>query len=312
MSLPSFFSPGLACSEYAFNRDSKTRADVREYCEGLWKRYEPLNADPHFLSDAKQNFHARTWEMILTCALLDQGLPVTRPPSDGPDIKVAAHDGHPTVWIEAVTVQLGTGQDHAGRIEYQQVGQHGVLFQTQPSKTVLRYTSAIDSKRKQLEDFRGRGIVAHNDCYVIAINGALLDDYTSDAQIPEILRAVYPIGDASMQHTMGHGPVRREYGRYHRDRIAKASGTEIRTDAFVSKSASQNSSADFTGVSALLYSRTTAWNPQPCCRDFMLTIHNMDTAIPLPDGYFAFGREAFLEAEGIQWRQHRPTKLPQS
>jgi hypothetical protein len=132
-----FFQDGPAGAEYAFNRDSGDRADVREYCEALWLRYEAFNGDPHFLSDAKANFHARTWEMILTCALIDHDFPVMRPRPDGPDIQIAPHNGAPTVWVEAVTVDLGSGDDHAGRIEYQKVGKSSALFHTQPAKTAL-------------------------------------------------------------------------------------------------------------------------------------------------------------------------------
>jgi hypothetical protein len=297
-----FFTPGPASEIYMFNRDSPNREDVREYCEALWRRYEPLNGDPHFLSDARNNFHSRTWEMILTCALLDRGYPLVRPPSDGPDICIAPRAGSPTVWIEAVIVELGSGGDHAGRVTTERVGDHGALFNVQPEKTILRYTSALATKTRQLDEFRRRKVVAPDDIYVVAINGALLDDYTSADTVPEVMRSVYPLGDAYFQYSIGQEPPRVEYGHYFRDHVGKVSGTQIPTDSFLSGRSA--------GVSALLYSKTSAWNPQPRCLDYVSVIHNYSAANRLPIGYFTFGREAILEAERIRWQQHDPIDRP--
>lgn len=292
-----FFIPGVGSDVYVFNRDDESRDDVRHYCEALWRRYAPLNGDPHFLSDAKQNFHARTWEMILTCALLDQGLPLMCPPADGPDIQIASVADRPTIWIEAVTVELGSGGDHAGRVEYQKVGDHGALFHTKPEKTALRYTSALASKAKQRQEFIDRGIVAPGDIFVVAINGALLDDYSSGDADPEILKSVYPIGDAYFAYTVNHpNPPPPTHGYKYRGHVTKAAGTKIPTDGFLSEA--------YAGVSALMYSRTTAWNPQPRCRDYMLTIHNEMASVTLPQGFFPFGREAVVKEDHLRWVTH--------
>jgi hypothetical protein len=297
--IPAFFSSGSASELYVFNRDSPYREDVRDYCEALWNRYEPYNGDPHFLSDARQNLCARTWEMILTCALLDLGLPLVRPPCNGPDIQIAPDSERPTIWIEAVTVELGSGGDHAGLVEYQKIGDHGALFYTKPDKTALRYTSALASKTKQLTEFIDRKIVAPCDIFVIAINGALLDDFTTNDPLPEILKSVYPFGEEYVSYAVNQAassPV--EHGVTYRGFVSKSSGTQIPTDAFLTR--------EYAGVSALIYSRTTAWNPQPRCLDYMLTIHNRMAMVPLPRGAFAFGREAVLECDGIRWLKHAP------
>lgn len=288
-----FFSPGQAGKDYSFNRDDDTRADVRQYCEELWRRYQDLNGDRHFLSDARWNFHARTWEMVLACTLLDYGFRLERPPCDGPDIKLV-EDGGEVVWVEAVTIGLGSGADHAGRIETYRKG-NTALVKLQPEKTVLRYTSALASKNAQLQSFRERGIVDHNDRYVVAINGARLHDYTANDADPTILKAVYPIGDAFVRFTP-YSDEDPEVGYHYRDHVEKAKGTKISTTGFTGDT--------LNGVSAILYSRTTAWNPNPERANYMLVIHNARAENPVQDGFFPFGREARVEGDKLRWYSH--------
>jgi hypothetical protein len=65
------FSPGEAEAPYRNLRDMVTpeaRAG-KEFAERLWTQYHPY-ADAHFLTEIRRDFHARFWEMYLTCTLL--------------------------------------------------------------------------------------------------------------------------------------------------------------------------------------------------------------------------------------------------
>jgi len=292
-----------------FNRDSEHREDVRAFCDSLWQRFRPYCPDEaHFLADARANFHARTWEMILVGGLLERGFVLEKPTGDAPDIKIV---GGPIatrwpVWVEATTVELGTGLDRAARIEHpirapspigSEMSSNMAMFNTQPTKTALRYTSAVGAKTRQLAAFRARGIVAPDDPYIIAINGALLHDYSSDDDDPEILKSVYPIGDCYVAYRPGSNEPP-AVGYHHRGSVTKANGTAIPTTAFLNE--------EFRGISALLFSRTTAWNPNDAAPDFMVTIHNQGAASPLPHGFFPFGREARAIDGVITWVKHPP------
>ena len=41
---------------------------AREDCEALWETFEP-HADEHFLTEIRNNFDVRYWEMYLTAIL---------------------------------------------------------------------------------------------------------------------------------------------------------------------------------------------------------------------------------------------------
>lgn len=304
-----FFTPGPAGGEYTFNRDDETRGDVREWCEALWDRFRPFCPDEiHFLNDARANFHARTWEMTLACWFLDRGFALEKPTTDAPDLKIV---GGPVarfpVWVEATIATLGQDghPDHAGRIERpftipdgkEHLGKFAMLT-LKPEKTALRYTNAIWAKVQQLEDFRARKIVAPEDVFLVAVNGGMLDDYSSGDADPEILKSVYPIGEAVLHYTVGGDedapPPRWEHN--YRGHVAKANGATVTTTGFVTP--------EYAGVSGLLFSKATAWNPNPKAPDYMMTIHNARAANPLPDGFFRFGREAVVSDGQIRWVQH--------
>ena len=306
-----FFGEGPAGEAYAFNRDSKNREDVRELCESLWAQFRPYCADPgHFLTDAREHFHARAWEMILACGLLSRGFQLERPPAEGPDVKLI--DGPVAarwpIWVEATIATLGRKghADYAGRIEHPFTPERAskrersaryAWLTLKPDKTTLRMTAAVAAKRDQHNEFMKRGIVKPDEVYVVAINGAELDDYSSRDDDPTILKAVYPIGEAYVAFSPGR-PDSERFGHHYRDSVTKAGGTEIPTTTFIDGTAA--------GVSALLYSVTSVWNanPRALALDFMLTIHNATAANPLPPGTFPFGNEWVSTPEAGQWVRH--------
>lgn len=273
----------------------------------MWSGFEPFCADPdHFLSDARRGFYGRAWEMLLANVLLDRGFTLQRPPTDGPDIMIV---GGPVstrwpVWIEATTVELGTGENSAHRIETpipeiedengNPLTENSASFVPQEEKTVLRYTSALAAKRRQLEEFRARGIVAADDQFVIALNGSQAHDYSIDDEDPDILKAVYPIGAWYVSFPKSGAPP--SAGYHHRPSLTKANGADVPTTAFLT--------SDYQGVSALIYSQAGAWSPAtlPTRIGETLTIHNREASTPLPAGFFPFGRE--LVGGDLPWVRH--------
>jgi hypothetical protein len=77
---PPFFSSGPAAALYTAHLEHGTKTGVRQRIEDLWARYYPYCPDPHFLSDAREHFVQRTWEMYLACALLDAGFGLEKSP----------------------------------------------------------------------------------------------------------------------------------------------------------------------------------------------------------------------------------------
>ena len=66
----SFFSSGQAVDTfYDYIRDNPDRKDARDFVEGLWQKYYSY-AEPDFLKNAREDFHAKAWEMYLGCLFL--------------------------------------------------------------------------------------------------------------------------------------------------------------------------------------------------------------------------------------------------
>src|SRR5271157_4544665 len=75
MAASRIFSAGSAEDPAYINlcrSDSPEAKTGHAFSERLWERYHSY-ADKHFLSEIRRDFHARFWEMYLTCALLQHG-----------------------------------------------------------------------------------------------------------------------------------------------------------------------------------------------------------------------------------------------
>jgi hypothetical protein len=176
---------------YLHSDESPDACAGRLFAEHLWSQYFPY-ADKHFLVEIRHDFHARFWEMYLTCALLENapahGYSIACPKPTGPDI-VLSLNGH-RVWIEAVTVTNGDPEKPDSVIEPNPDPKS--TFPEQ--KIILRYTNAITKKHKQYLKYRENGIVADGDAYIVAVNDFPLSYQWADAEMPRVLKAVFPIG----------------------------------------------------------------------------------------------------------------------
>jgi hypothetical protein len=197
------FSPGPAASPaYCTLRDKATPEARKgnEFAEQLWTQYRP-HADPHFLTEIRRDFHARFWEMYLTCTLLQQSqqhdFSVSCPKNrtGGPDICVEHRDLR--IWIEAVTATDGD-PTKADSVIQPPLDQGYIV---PDEKIVLRYTTTIYKKHKKYLEYQNKGTVEENDAYVIAVNGFPLSYRGTNSK--RILKAVFPIGPYGFTLHMG-------------------------------------------------------------------------------------------------------------
>ena len=71
--LAPLFTPGEAADPSYCNlrrAESKYARAGKDFAQRLWRIYHPY-ADSHFLTEIRRDFHARFWEMYLTCALME-------------------------------------------------------------------------------------------------------------------------------------------------------------------------------------------------------------------------------------------------
>jgi len=267
----------------------------KEFAERLWAQYHPF-ADTHFLTEIRRDFHARFWEMYLTCALLQHGqqhsysVCCPKPKkTGGPDILVE-HGNH-RIWIEAVVATDGdaTKADSVTKPELAQG------YTVPDEKMVLRYTTAIYEKHKKYLEYRSKGIVAADDSYVIAVNGSPLSYRWAQPEIPRILEAVFPIGPIEVTLDRKTAKIV-EVGHQFRPIVYKNTGGEVSTEFFVNN--------QYCGISAILHSYANAYmtvlpfaeglvdqqNADQLGIDF-LVVHNPTALRPVPHALIAATRE---------------------
>lgn len=120
-------------------------------------------------------FQQRISELLLAHWLWEDGFTLSSA-NQGPDFK--ASKGDEFVWIELVT-PLPTSdvlRDYARPLEYGETRVSRV-----PSEELkLKWLSALDAKRQQMEQHVQAGIVGPDDPYVIAVNKRMLDRFNFD------------------------------------------------------------------------------------------------------------------------------------
>lgn len=222
-----FFQPGPVRDQvYANVRDHPKGRALRDWFEELWRRYAPVCGDnpDHFLSDARDHFHARAWEMYLACALMDHGCVLERPPPEGPDHLVRF--GKQRLWIEDTITELGTGPAAVEELQFD-----GEMHVVERDPRMLRYSSAIRAKWNQWLEFQCRGIVEANEPYLVAVNGGLLSWADVDHGVPDMVRTVLGLGEA--QYIWNRDPsVPNEVHYPRRPEVRKESGSPVRMEFF--------------------------------------------------------------------------------
>ena len=145
---------------YRLIRDEKRSQVVKlkSYMENLWNIYYPY-ADKDFRSQLAQDFHARFWEMYLTCTLLAKSHKVVPKMKryEGPDILV--QDLPRRIFIEAVAPSEGSegNPDKVPKLKLNEV------TRVPDTKITLRYSGAIVDKYKKYYTYLNRCIISSSD-----------------------------------------------------------------------------------------------------------------------------------------------------
>jgi hypothetical protein len=164
----------------------------RRFVESLWERYRG-NEDKNFLSNAKDQFHQRFWEMYLWVALDEMGLDPQSHGSEGPDLYVDI-DGR-KFWIEAVCPTGGYGPDAIP----DEISVFGEASEVPVDAIMLAFTNSIRKKYKKHEcDVEKYGIDS-GDGFIIAVcSGAMPISARAGGEIPYIVKSCYGIGSLTL------------------------------------------------------------------------------------------------------------------
>ncbi|UEM08081.1 hypothetical protein JL101_035380 (plasmid) [Skermanella rosea] len=270
---------------------------AQEYYGTLWREYDAAGlADTTFVdaiaSGDDGRFWQRVWEMLLARHLCAQGRRLTSA-DHGPDFRFEA--GGKVVWCEAICPEpVGIP---AECLRVPSAGEFRVV--TVPAEAMLlRWTAAIKEKREKLEGRNGRnrrtgvaelvpgyrqqGIVADDECYVIAVNGSRLSAFgmwEAASTLPIILQAVLPIGPIQVP-VRGDRIVTEEARHSYRASVPSRNGSPVPTDSFLDPS--------YAGVSAVMGSvRSDEFNGGLD----IVVVHNPLARAALPVGVLGAARE---------------------
>jgi hypothetical protein len=214
---------------------------VREFVERVCLRHIELGlADSNFESNLCSGDDARYWqrlsEALLAHELLDANLNL-RPSRHGPDFLIQ-HEGR-NIWIEVICPEpTGVPSDWLQ-------SDPGVVTTFPHEAILLRWTAAIKEKAEKLlgnpdngnVGYVGKGVVAADDPYVIAINGRRLrgkyfSSITGISQFPFAVEAVFAVGPFAIQIDRR---TLKAIGSEHQHRpvIQKPNGSEVPAYTFL-------------------------------------------------------------------------------
>src|SRR5579875_2582789 len=222
---PSFVMSGEASDPaYVFTRDDQRGAASKAFVEDLWKRCHPY-VDVTCRSDARSHFLQRFWEMYLAVTLLEKGFKLEKPAGGGPEF-CALIDGRQT-WFEAIAPTGGAGADRVPELGSDE------LRAVPVEQVLLRFTNALDEKRKKYCKALKARVVDPKDPYVLAINWrGIHSDPTSATGAPYFVQAFLGVGGPAVAVNPS---TRQVLWQGHRDRgeVAKMSGAKVSTRALL-------------------------------------------------------------------------------
>ena len=209
----------------------KTQSSVpektRSFVLDTWMFFSARSlAKGNFVSDLvsgeDSKLFQRLWEMVLALHLIEQGFDIQSNES-GPDFSFEIDEKR--VWVEAIA------PEPCDAIRERRNRQGGpVLYE----KILLRWTSALASKRQRFLEYRDKGIVRSDDVCIIAINGHMLEERRGISMLPYVVEAVFPIGPLAVninKRTLEHSDSYNSERRF----VQKPSGANVSTDSFLNQ-----------------------------------------------------------------------------
>jgi len=219
-----------ACTE-----ERKRKFDV------LWKNFMPY-ADRHFRSQAKTNFHQRTWEMYVGNILLEKKLTI-QSQSEGPDFIIDKIG-----YIECVAPTKGnpTKPDSVPEMFVATTPEEIRVQDVPVDKMILRITGVIKDKAlDQYENWKSKKWFDSKIPFIIAVNTGDLS-HVEDPSMPNVLKALF--GFQFMQINIKTDATNFS----HRDKVDKSNNESVPVNYFINK--------DFSFVSGVLFSDKSVLN----------------------------------------------------
>lgn len=281
-----FFLDGKAEDlAYLNTRNHPRGAHYRSLIEELWQEFEPI-ADANFRTEAMDHFYERMWEMYLAVMLQRRGYEVQSMGGRGPDFHVSG--GATSCYIEATAPGLGDGADAVPEMVDR------IVAQVPEDQIILRLTGALAAKREQYNRAVAREELDQALPFIVAINGVRIRLQGVNGTLPPVVRAFLGFGPLCAEWGRESKKIERSYFQ-RREAVEKASGVAIPTNGLVAE--------DYPMVSGVLFSWAGLTTyPGEYGSEFIF-VRNSQAVNPLPDGFFPFGQEYWVEGNQLFRRE---------
>jgi hypothetical protein len=235
--------------------------------------------------------------MYVACVLMEHGFSLTKPLPEGPDIRI---DRTPPIWIEAIAVTAGVGEDavpNRQMREHTRTSPRGIIWQQErpPSEEslVLRCTSAIATKNAQRTKYVANRIVRATDPFVIAVSLAAIEDAHEVCEFDElsiVFKALYGVGDefTIIPWESDEDP---SIGHHRRPAVKKTNGEEISTEGFRTPT--------YPGITGVFSSSTSISDLPSEHGSELVFVHNATASTRIEAGTFPFGTEYVPKSDEI-------------
>ncbi len=276
-----FFLPGEdCCRAYKNARDLDHNQPYRDLVEALWARYQP-SQDPNFLTDARQHFLQRFWEMYLFVTLQDRGMNPQKGKALGPDFFIEIEGRR--FWIEAIAPGPGEGPD---KVPQRILGE---VMSVPKTEVILRYTSALAEKRDKWLEFLSKGLVDAKDGYIVAIDGRDCDEFHG-CVIPLFIEAFLPFGHLTL--LINKATMKAEDSFFqHSDTVHKQNSSPVSTAPLLDES--------YAPVTAVLHGLVDCWNHPEALGGNFAMLHNPKANITLSDSTFSWCLQHHFEDDHL-------------
>ncbi len=274
------------------NREYSQNQDYHCYIENLYNR-TCRYLDKDLPQKASEHFHARFWEMYLCDALLSQNKNLAKrsereyQESRGPDLFIKKENQN--IWIEAVTVGSGTGQNEVIIKEIEEV-------QTVPEDQImLRLTSAINYKQQKFKEYQSQGIIGENDITLIALNGKNVPLSVTDQTVLRIVRCLFGIGDLTFSFDKPSNCFTNSY--YKENSFTQnPNKEEIRFVNFLTEK--------YSHISGILYSIVDIYNMPNVVGNDLTAVYNPKALNRLQLNFISVGQEYYMEGDELKHQSH--------
>lgn len=284
--MTTLFDLDIAAATEIYRRmQAEGREEDRARFDALFERARPY-LDRNFKDQFARCTNDRFFELRLVTTLLDHGFELDPAQEGRPDIGTRLADGR-KLWIEAITLSWGC-PDNPDRPP-----PLGERFQPAPIReALLRHTAALKEKRDKFRTYRHKGVVAPDDCCVVAMSSGGLHPHVEGVGLPRVVSAVLPFGDEVVRIDRASGEVL-EVSHEHRPEIRNARDAPVATTAFEDPKA-------YGQISAVLHDSAfiSTW-PGDLQPTRWVTVHNPTATARLPEDQFPWGRRyRVVQSEG--------------